>query len=303
MEARDCWIQGRSIPSDLLGPLQETDLSTVNGAVARSRLGEDGYLFFRKVLDRGDVVAAREEVFVELAKVGEIREPAIEGIATGESRRREVVGDLGRFWRSVSEGEKLRKVSHGEQAGCIMSTIFGQPARPHDYIFLRPGVPGRATFLHYDHPFFARGSKSIYTVWTALGDIPVSEGPLVVVEGSHRFDDLIEPILAIDYESDDSPQVQLPEDTIRFARKRGTRLLTSDFHPGDLIVFTMTTLHGSLDNHSTMGQTRLSCDVRWQPATDPIDPRYVGPDPAGTTGAGYGELNGAKPLNETWHTR
>jgi len=43
--------------------------------------------------------------------------------------------------------------------------------------------------------------------------------------------------------------------------------------------------------------------VRWQPAADPIDERYFGPRPAGTTGAGYGELNGAKPLTEDWHTR
>ncbi len=69
------------------------------------------------------------------------------------------------------------------------------------------GVVGRATDLHYDHPFFARGSNRIHTVWSALRDIPVTDGPLVVVEGSHRFGDLIEPVLAIDYESKDSPQV------------------------------------------------------------------------------------------------
>ena len=31
--------------------------------------------------------------------------------------------------------------------------------------------------------------------------------------------------------------------------------------------------------------------------------RYFGADPGGTTGAGYGELNGAKPLTEPWHIR
>ncbi|MCP3692569.1 MAG: hypothetical protein GY917_10280, partial [Planctomycetaceae bacterium] len=81
------------------------------------------------------------------------------------------------------------------------------------------------------------------------------------------------------------------------------RLLTADFRAGDLILFSMTLLHGSLDNQSATGQIRLSCDVRWQPATDAIDSRYAGPQPAGTTGAGYGELNGAKPLDEPWHQR
>ncbi len=30
---------------------------------------------------------------------------------------------------------------------------------------------------------------------------------------------------------------------------------------------------------------------------------HSGPNPGGTTGVGYGELNGAKPLTEPWHTR
>ena len=184
-----------------------------------------------------------------------------------------------------------------------MSSLLGEAARPHDYIFLRPGVVGRATRLHYDYPFSARGSQRVLTAWSALGDIPTCDGPLLVVEGSHRFDDLIEPIRRIDYDSKDSPQVQLMGDAIEFARERNSRLLTTDFRDGDVIIFTMFTLHGTLDNHSPLARTRLSCDVRWQPAADAVDPRYVGPNPAGTTGAGYAELNGAKPLTEDWHTR
>ena len=299
----DCVIQGRVIPSDVLGELRETTFRPGTGPALGEQLEGDGYLLVRDAFDVGEVTAAREAVFSRLAEVGEIRRPALEGIATGESRRRESVGDLGRFWQSVSEEPALRTISHGPRAQAILSEILGEPARPHDYLFLRPGVVGRATQLHYDHPFFARGSDRIVTVWTALGDIPVSDGPLVVVEGSQGFDDLIRPILEIDYESSDTPQVQLTDDSIELARARNTRLLTADFRAGDLIVFTMTTLHGTLDNHSPIGRTRLSCDVRWQPMADPIDSRYAGPDPRGTTGAGYGELNGAKPLTEAWHTR
>ena len=73
--------------------------------------------------------------------------------------------------------------------------------------------------------------------------------------------------------------------------------------PGDAVVFGMYLLHGAFDNHAADGAVRLSVDVRWQPAADARDPRYFGPRPAGTTGAGYGELNGAKPLTEDWHQR
>lgn len=296
-------IEGQPVPEDVLGALNETVWPVDEVALLQQRLQRDGYLLLRDALDVDDVMAARQEVFQRLVEVDEIRPPATEGIATGTSRRVELTDDLGSFWQSVSEGPQLRAVSHGGRIQSIMSSLYGEAARPHDYIFLRPSVVGRATKLHYDLPFFARGSDRIVAVWTALGEIPRCDGSLMIVEGSHRFEDLIEPIRQIDYASKDSPQVQLMGDAVEFARARQTRLLTADFRAGDVIFFSMTTLHGTLDNHSPVGRTRLSCDVRWQPAADPIDQRYCGECPAGTTGVGYGELNGAKPLTEEWHTR
>lgn len=299
----DAIAQGRLVPGDLLGSLRDSTNIRSDGVELSRQLADDGYLFLRGVVDRDDVISAREEVFGRLVEVGEIREPAIDGIATGDSRRRECQPDLGAFWRSVNEGRALRHVSHGTQIKSLMDTVFGEAALPHDYMFLRPGTVGRSTHLHYDYPFFARGSDRILTVWLALGEIPVTDGPLMVLEGSHRFSDLIEPIRKIDYESNESPQVQMTGDTVEFARQRNARLLTAVFQPGDVVVFSMLTMHGTLDNHSDEGRVRLSCDVRWQPLADPVDPRYCGSNPTGTTGAGYGELNGAKPLTQDWHTR
>ena len=299
----DCQMQGRAISPELLAPFREMPFSPAAAPTLRARLATDGYLFLRGVLDTGDIQAARQEVFGRLFEVGETRSPPADGIYTGTSQRRDQHPDLGKFWQSVSEGPALRKVTHGAEIRQIMSTVFGEAAHPHDYLFLRPAVPGRSTHLHYDQPFFARGSNAIHTVWTPLGDIPLSEGPLMAVEASNTFDDLIGEAQAVDYQSNDTPLVQLMESPSLLAEQRNTRLLTADFRAGDLIIFSMTLLHGSLDNRSENGRIRLSCDVRWQPLADPIDPRYCGPNPKGTTGAGYGELNGAKPLNEPWHQR
>jgi hypothetical protein len=300
---KGCLAQGREVSQRLLGTLRDSTALVGNGTLLRSRLEQDGYVFLRGVVDRDDVMAARREIFERLVAMDEIEPPAIEGIATGRSRRRELAGDLGAFWQSVNEGPDLRRVSHGPRMHELMQTIFGEPARPHDFMFLRPGVVGRSTHLHYDFPFFARGSSRIHTVWLALGEVPVTDGPLVVLEGSNKYSDLIDRVRAIDYESKDSPVVQMLGDTVEFVEQRGSRLLTTDFRAGDLVVFSMFSMHGTLDNHSSVGRVRLSCDVRWQPAADPIDPRYFGANPGGTTGAGYGELNGAKPLTEPWHTR
>ena len=297
------WTQGRPLPGTRVGGAPRQRAVAADGAELRRRLAADGYVFLRGALDVGEVQAARVEVFERLVAVGEIRPPAIEGISTGESRRAETVGDLGAFWKSVSEGPALRRVTHGPRLGTVLARIVGEPVRAHDYMFLRAAPLGRTTGLHFDYPFFTRATERVYTTWVPLGDVPATDGPLVIVEGSHRFTDLHDRVRGFDVVYDTSRKAQLATDFAEFADGRNCRILTADFRAGDICVFGMFTLHGSLDNHSPVGRVRLSCDVRYQPATEPIDPRYFGPNPGGTTGAGYGELNGAKPLIHAWHVR
>jgi Phytanoyl-CoA dioxygenase (PhyH) len=297
------WTQGRPLPDARVGELRDSSAVATDGAELSRRLAADGYVFLRGALDVSEVQAARVEVFERLVGVGEIRPPAVEGISTGESRRAETVGDLGAFWKSVSEGPALRRVTHGPRLGAVLARIVGEPVRAHDYMFLRAAPLGRTTGLHFDYPFFTRATERIYTTWVPLGDVPATDGPLVIVEGSHRFPDLHDAIRGFDVVYDTSRKAQLATNFAEFAEGRDCRILTADFRAGDICVFGMFTLHGSLDNHSPVGRVRLSCDVRYQPADEPIDPRYFGPNPGGTTGAGYGELNGAKPLTQAWHVR
>lgn len=298
-----CWTQGRPLPDARVGELRDSSTAAGDGVELARRLAADGYVFLRGALDVGEVRAARIEVFERLVQVGEIRPLAVEGIATGESRRAESVGDLGAFWKSVSEGPALRRVTHGARLQALLARVAGAPVRAHDYLFLRAAPVGRTTGLHFDYPFFTRATERVYTTWVPFGDVPATDGPLVIVEGSHRFADLHDGLRGFDVVYDTSRKAQVAADFAAFVESRDCRLLTADFRAGDVCVFGMLTLHGSLDNHSPLGRVRLSCDVRYQPAAEPIDPRYFGPNPGGTTGAGYGELNGAKPLTQAWHVR
>ncbi|HWC03829.1 MAG TPA: phytanoyl-CoA dioxygenase family protein [Methylomirabilota bacterium] len=291
------------MPDARVTELRDSSAVATDGVELGRRLADDGYVFLRGALDAEAVRAARIEVFERLVAVGEIRSPAVEGISTGQSRRAESVRDLGAFWKSVSEGPALRRVTHGPRLGAVLARIAGVPVRAHDYMFLRAAPLGRTTGLHFDYPFFTRTTERVYTTWVPLGDVPATDGPLVIVEGSHRFSDLHDGVRGFDVVYDTSRKAQVATDFAEFAERRDCRLLTADFRAGDICVFGMFTLHGSLDNHSPAGRVRLSCDVRYQPASEPIDPRYFGPSPGGTTGAGYGELNGAKPLTQAWHVR
>lgn len=51
------------------------------------------------------------------------------------------------------------------------------------------------------------------------------------------------------------------------------RWVTTDFRAGDVVVFPMKIMHGSLTNKTD--RLRFSCDVRFQPRSDPVDPRYT----------------------------
>ena len=60
-------------------------------------------------------------------------------------------------------------------------------------------------------------------------------------------------------------------------KKLGGRWLVSEYEMGDLLIFSMYTLHSSSDNHSK--QYRISSDTRYQLASDPVDERWIGDDP------------------------
>ena len=292
---------GQTVPDDMLGMLTDSTALLNDAAGLRRSLERDGYLFLRGVVDPLTIAAARSEILDRLRAVNEI-EPGGEGIFTGRSDRREREPDLGRFWKSVSEGKHFRAASHGPAVTRVLEAVAGEPVRGQDYAFLRVGVPGRATGLHFDYPFFTRAHDQVWTVWLPIGATTIERGPIVVVEGSHRFTDMIDDLKGFDIVKSDR-KANLPLTHVEFARSRGARLLTADFQPGDMALFGMYTLHGSLDHHDPSRLVRISCDVRWQPARLPLDERYFGPNPVGTTGAGYGELNGAKPLDQPWHQR
>ena len=283
------------IPVDMRGELRDSTALRGDGDALRARLAEDGYVLLRGALNREDVLAAREEVFQRLMDVGEVREPAIEGIGTGTSRREERQPDLGEFWKSVCEGANVRKVTHAGPMLDLMSTVLDGPIRPFDFLWLRPVPPGRASAFHYDHVYMNRGTVNLFTVWTPLGDVPIEDGPILLMEGSHRWDDLIAQFRGFDVDKDTTRPGHVTMEPVTLAQERGCRLLSTDFQAGDVLIMTMFMLHGSLDNRSPAGRLRLSCDTRYQRASDPIDERWVGENPIGH-GQGYGGLGGARPI-------
>ncbi|MBI5093107.1 MAG: phytanoyl-CoA dioxygenase family protein [Candidatus Hydrogenedentes bacterium] len=295
------WVKGltshqQEIPEEIMGELRETPGALRDGALMRKRLEEDGYVLVRGALNPDDVLAARAEVFGRLLEVGEVREPAIEGVSTGTSRRKELCDDLGAFWRSVCEGPVLRSVTHAGPMLDLMATLLGGPVRPFDFLWLRPMPPRRASAFHFDHVYMNRGTDHLFTVWTPLGEVPICDGPILLVEGSHKWDDLIAQYRGFDVDKDKSRPGHVTTEPVTLARERGARLITTDFHAGDVLIMTMFMLHGSLDNCSPQNRFRLSSDTRYQLASEPVDERWIGENPI-AHGVGYGSMGGSRPAN------
>jgi hypothetical protein len=285
---------GQPIPAALFGRLRDSSEIAGDAAALRARMTEDGYLFLRGVLDATTILKARETIFTKLASVGEVAGPAIDGTYSGTSRREELIPDLGAFWKSICDTPALRAVTHSGPMISIMERFLGGPVRPFDFLWLRPVPPGRASAFHYDHVYMNRGTKNLYTVWTPLGNAPLEDGPILLMEGSHRWDDVIGKFRGLDVDADTSRPGHVTMEPVSLAQERGCRLLSEDFRPGDMLIMSMWILHGSLDNRSA-NRLRLSCDTRYQLASEPIDERWVGENPI-AHGQGYASMSGAKPL-------
>ena len=296
-------IDGIKVPTSLLGNLNETNLDKANNSDLKSALEKDGYLFLRNIVDKKIIGNARHDIFKKLNEVDELSNPFNEGIASGRSIRDKLFNDRGQFWENISSTKSLRTVTNGKALENIFTRIFEAPSIGFDFIFLRAVAGGKFTHMHCDAGFFTRKTQKVLTCWLVFTEVTLDRGPLFIIEGSHQFREIQEKYNGFDVDIHKNKKATIDIHPVEFAKKRNTKILTAEFKPGDALIFGMYTVHGTFENHAKDNKIRLTCDIRFQPKNEPKDPRYFGVKPGGTTGAGYGELNSARPLNEDWHIR
>jgi ectoine hydroxylase-related dioxygenase (phytanoyl-CoA dioxygenase family) len=244
-----------------------------------ARLQQDGYLFVRDLLDRELVQAGRAEL---------LDQPELEQTYPMRS-------------------DTMKAVVHGPRILAFFSELFGTPARSYDFIWLRHQPPSFGIPPHCDTVFMGRGTPDVLTAWIPFGDIAIRAGGLMLLEDSHRIArERIADYLAqdVDRYCENGPNAraveagemkwehwrdhtdwngEITEDPHQLAADWGTRWLTADFRMGDVLIFTLRTVHAGTDNE--VDALRLSTDSRYQPANQPIDERWIrgehGEDPVG----------------------
>jgi ectoine hydroxylase-related dioxygenase (phytanoyl-CoA dioxygenase family) len=236
---------------------------------------ERGYLFFRRLLDPDVVLAARWEILLKYAILGEIddRHPlddAIAGDGAGVA-----TSNLRAFSESVRTGERYLAVTDAPEVLTVHRALLGGEVRSFDMRWPRFVRPGEGCGFHCDGPYMNRGTDPgrIFSSWIPLGRVHRHEGALMLLEGSPHCDRLAGYLAA---DADRDGLQWLADDPSVVLESYGTRWLSADFEPGDVLCFGMHMLHGALDNRSPVGRCRLSSDSRYQRVDEPADPRWNG---------------------------
>ncbi|HEX4094677.1 MAG TPA: phytanoyl-CoA dioxygenase family protein [Trebonia sp.] len=220
-------------------------------AALRARLAADGYLFLRGLLPADQVRAAGDRVAEALRAGG--------WTSAGSRRLKPAAGPLEALadpaYRAAVTSLPFNALPYLPPLRATLRRILGQKAFSYPVKVLRAVAPesgpertsGR--YIHCDYQ--GAGVQDMLTSWLPLADVPAELGGLAVRPGGHR-----EP-------------PRLPR--LLEAAERGWA--STDYRPGDVIIFHCLTPHAALPNAGR--RLRLSADFRWQQPSQPVPSEMV----------------------------
>ena len=276
---------------EAFGELRDSSGFRDQPEVLRARLAEDGYLFVPGFFNRNLIQAARVAVTDRLAAEGTLDPayPTIEAMGRPDK-------PLGFRGDLAKNNAAVERVVYGPELLGFYAQLFGEPVRHFDHTWFRAISRGQGTPPHCDLVYMCRGTHQLLTCWIPYGEVPLEVGGLILLEDSHRKQDRLRSYLEVDvdlYCENQPKQVEKVvakggwshpgwltfNPTVLRERLGGRWLTATNWQPGDFLTFPMTMVHASLDNQTN--RVRLSSDTRYQRASQPADPRWIGADPAG----------------------
>jgi phytanoyl-CoA dioxygenase PhyH len=212
----------------------------------RGRYADEGYLLLRGLLVPADVEAAAAQVVHSLAERGLIdgRFERSQWIAVRGAR----VSNFG-FEAEDRRFGRVRAVALAGRLGAFYERFFDAPPRAFDYLWLRIMAPGQATPPHCDIVYMGRGTHDLCSTWVPLTPVAIDDGPLMVLERSHRVQSLRDGYARMDIDKDGNwRRIKFRHGRLfrggdysrhprRVRAELGLRWLTSDFDREDVVVF------------------------------------------------------------------
>lgn len=281
-------VQGQSV--DCVELLDDCTVMLGSSDALRRHMHANGYIFLPGYLGRDRVIEARK-VFIEKLWQADMLDPhydPMEGVVRPEAHP----GFSGGRLEALFENWKpIHDVLYGGQMMTFFRTFLGGDVRHFDFTWTRQVMPGPATPFHSDVVYMGRGTHELFTAWTPMGDNDFSVGGLLLLEGSNNHNGLAKSYWMSDVDTCcvNKPNARAwgkvwgtrgslnagPQLLLRSLG--GKRWLTADYKMGDVVIFSVYTVHGGTDNHSN--RIRLSTDSRYQRADHPVDERWIGEQP------------------------
>lgn len=271
---QELYCRGMKLNPDptLLGTLRDSSDIIESEELLKARMAEDGYLLFRSLVDREKVLRARQEILPKYAIIGEIdgiKHNVMDAILQDKS----FIGNVNliAFTESIRRGIAYEELTQDPQIIGVYEKLLGGEIRTFDFKWPRFVRPGEGTGIHSDNIYVSGGTRNVWTTWIPIGDVALNEGPIVLLEKSHKSSKL-EKYWGKDADKDHVGW--LSENPIGVQKSIGGRWLTSEFKAGDILCFDVRLVHASLDNRSPINRCRLTSDTRYQLASDPRDERW-----------------------------
>lgn len=237
--------------------------------VLRERVAAEGYAFFRGVLPVDTVLDLRRQILRICAEAGWIAggDRLDEGVAIRVPVN-EGEPEYFAVYDRIQCLEAFHAIAHHPDVTRVMHAVLGPGAFPHPLGIVRLMFPDNndcATPPHQDYPN-NQGTPDLYACWIPLGDCPVEQGGVAVLERSHTRG-----VLPLAFSLGAGGRQSVLD-----AELASHRWLAADFHAGDVLVFHSLTVHRSLHNHYR-GRMRLSCDFRFQRQGEALVARSLEP--------------------------
>lgn len=229
----------------------------------RERAQQDGYLYFRGLIDEESIYNLRRD-FLEIchrhgwAQGGEA---LMEGIRTGGPF---MEGDDG-YWPVLDEFQSLESFhafAHHPAILDMCDKLFGEKTLVHPRNIGRIMFPENTKYTTPAHQDFIhiRGTEDTYTGWIPLGACLQHLGGLSVLAGSHRFGIFpVKPAFGAGGLGIDTTPLEAD----------GLQWVGGDYEIGDAMFFHSHTVHKALPNQSP-DRIRLSVDYRYQGCSQPV---------------------------------
>lgn len=227
----------------------------------RERAAQDGYLYFKKLVDPKAILNVRRQVLETAKKHGWLDEsaPLMDGIAKKgvcfvESMHPEWIP----YYNDILRIRDFHALALNPAIIGMYEKLFGETCVAHSRNICRTIFPQNTVFTTPAHQDFVhiKGTRDTWTMWIPGGDCPSQLGGLAIAPGTHKLGELKTHAAY----GAGGAGVEVSSDN---------KWVLGDLECGDVLTFHSLTVHQGRDN-LTPDRLRISFDFRYQPLSHPI---------------------------------